>query len=79
MTKYWPQQVQHKWQWFQANANLIKNENGRRKFKSLENLQVHYYGVHEIIFKLEDWLTSTCICMSFLEKFACKQYFIFQC
>ena len=105
------------WQWFQTNANVAKNADGKtvvrlrtsdettiegnphiyilanggpsvtkltlqqrqRKFKSLENLEVHYDGIYEIIFKSEDWPSSTCTCVIFLKKIACKHIFAIPC
>ena len=51
----------------------------QRRFKSLEALEAHYFGIHEIAFKHCDWTKSTCICVSFLKKFACKHIYAIAC
>ena len=47
----------------------------QRKFKSLEALQTHYYGIHEIIFNCDDWEASICSCVYYLKHYSCKHRF----
>ena len=59
-----------------SKSSLIQRQ---RKFKSLEALQTHYYGIHEIIFNCDDWEASTCSCVPHLKHYSCKHDFAIAC